>query len=94
MNCAPALRKRSVTARMSLVTSVVCQCQRSLALVSRGIGRPPGGVLYSRNSTWGGAEAGIIAVTRQVSLNKPSSTSCVGPVLNVTPPTSNPSKSR
>ena len=34
MNCAPVLRKRSVAAPMSLVTSVVCHCQRSLALVS------------------------------------------------------------
>src|SRR4051794_20426780 len=37
INCAPALRKRSVTAWISFVTTVVCQCQTSLDRVSAGI---------------------------------------------------------
>src|SRR5947209_13060315 len=45
MNCAPALRSRSVSTAMFWVTSVVCQCQRSVALVSAGSGRAPGGVM-------------------------------------------------
>src|SRR5438105_4901102 len=94
MNCAPAWRNRPASAWILLLTSVTCQFQRSLALLSAGISRPPGGVLYSRNSTCGGAEGGIIAVTRQVSLRSPSSTSCVVPLFNVVTPTLNPSRSR
>src|SRR5512132_4225421 len=60
----PAERSASAAACTSSTSSVVCQCQRSFAWVSGGIGRPPGGVSYCRNSTCGGASAGTIAVTR------------------------------
>src|SRR5262249_56086820 len=89
-NCTPDWRNRPARAWILLLTSVGCQCQRSLALVSAGIKRPPGGLLYSRNSTCGGAVGGIIAVTRQVSLIRPSSTSSVIPLFNVVPPPPQP----
>src|SRR5262249_14466815 len=93
-NCTPDWRNRPASAWIFLLTSVGCQCQRSLALVSAGIKRPPGGLLYSRNSTCAGTTGGIIAVTRQVSLIRPSSTSCVVPLFKVVTPTAKPSASR
>src|SRR4029453_6157259 len=46
MNGAPAWRNRPASAWIFRLTSVGCQCQRSLDLVSPGITPPPGGGLH------------------------------------------------